>query len=172
MAKHIPQIPKELAHLKVDERGYPIPFFVTKRDGKPDFVLLNTKRQDDCIEGKLCPICGKKLYKDYQYVITGPIGLKNRYISDPPMHRICAEFSMQACPHMHFQKAERKDLADIAVTQLNKDIHSLPKPEILYLVKIHKYKKEPVNGTQQVIRFWPVSQEEWVYENGILIKKQ
>lgn len=168
MAKHIPPIPKELSHLKIDERGYPIPFFVTNRNGKPDFVLLNTERQMQCVEKKLCPICGLKLYKDYSYVITGPLGLKNCMVTDPPMHRVCAEFSLRACPHMYFQKAERKETG-VDRDAVQEAIHNLDKPAVLFLVKIDKIKQRPHEG-HVYLNFRPVSAEQYEYRNGLLTK--
>jgi hypothetical protein len=37
-------IPKELSHLKIDSRGYPIPYFVSEINGKPEFRFLQPER--------------------------------------------------------------------------------------------------------------------------------
>jgi hypothetical protein len=102
-------IPKELQHLKIDGRGYPIPYFVPYVDGKPNFRFTSHIKIWKCVEENLCGICGKKLYKDYSYIITGVIGMGNRVSSDAAMHRVCAEFALVSCPHMFYEKAERKE---------------------------------------------------------------
>lgn len=53
-------IPSFLNHLKVNPKGYPIPFFVAYVNGKPDFRLLDPKKQYYCIHQKLCAICGEE----------------------------------------------------------------------------------------------------------------
>lgn len=152
-------IPPELAHLELDERGYPIPYFVGKIDGKYNFRYQDRKKRDACIRFRWCPICAKRLDTDFSYVITGPHGLKNKVVSDAPMHLLCAEFSMQACPHIHFEKAERK--AELKVDYIAPD-----KPSSLFLIKIDSWRP-----TQQVIRFNPVVTIEYVYEGNVLVKK-
>lgn len=129
-------IPNCLAHLKVDPRGYPIPFFIPYRDGQPDFKFMCPVKQNRAIDESLCHVCGKKLNKDYVYFITGPVGLQNTTVSDPGMHRECAEFAMQVCPHMLFQKAQRKTEGSDAVMDL---IHVDGKPDHLFLIKASKW---------------------------------
>lgn len=168
------EIPKELAHLKLDERGYPIPYFVRMDNGKPNFRLQDTARRDDCIDHRKCHICGKKLPKDYCYNITGPQGLKNKVSSDAFMHRGCAEFALRACPHIYYHKAERKE--DPGFGQ------GVGKPSEVYLVKISTYnrknfkifqksivtgKEEPV--TTSLIAYNPVSWEKYIYQDNVLV---
>lgn len=152
-------IPPELSHLEVDERGYPIPYFVGKINGKFNFKYQDRKKRDSCIQFRWCSICGKRLDREFSYVVTGPKGLKNKVVSDAPMHLVCAEFSLLACPHIHFEKAERK--AEVTASYLAPD-----KPSSLYLIKVNLWRL-----TQGVIRFNPVSAEEYVYENNVLVKK-
>lgn len=157
-------IPKELAHLKLDDRGYPIPFFAPIVDGKPNFRFLDPRKQLSCMMGQTCPICGKRLFKDYSYIIVGPVGLKNRISSDPAMHRYCAEFSMKACPHLYFHKAQRKE--DAIAPFLIKE-----KPAQLFLVKCSKYQVVPDGLGHFLIRVTVHSSEEYIYQNNELIKK-
>lgn len=156
-------IPKELEHLRVDERGYPIPFFVGYHDGKPNFRYGDTFKRDICLAQKKCAICGKKLPRDFSYVITGPEGYANQIVSDAPMHRRCAEFTMDACPHIHFEKAQRKE--DVTGTDL-----MAKKPDVLLLIKIDKYKLVKDRGNVY-INFRPVAKEEYIYENNVLVKR-
>lgn len=164
-------IPKELSHLKIDERGYPIPYFVSWIDGKPEFRFLDHARQEMIIEKGVCHICGKKLNKDYNYVISGPIGYQNRVSSDAAMHRVCAEFSLRACPHLYLQKAERREN-----DELGKKVAELPsvvlkeKPSILLLVRISKYKTIVHQGATY-LKYTPASYETYHYVNNKLEKQ-
>jgi hypothetical protein len=170
-------IPKELAHLKLDERGYPIPFFAVMTAGKPNFRLQDDRKRDICIDEKRCPICGKKLAKGYCYIVTGPVGLKNRLSSDAMMHRGCAEFSLRACPHLHFESAERKEDPGPVV--------SSNKPKEMYLVKVSSFEAVHLlttttcqfTGRQEftgvrLIRYTPVSWEQYIYQNNVLVRNE
>lgn len=153
-------IPKQLAHLKLDERGYPIPYFVHVTDGKPNFRFQDLEKRDICVQRKLCAICGKKLDKGFAFVITGPHGYKNRTVSDAPMHRVCAEFTLRCCPHLHYRQAERKE-------QGNDPNQAAEKPDVIFLIKIDKFK---LDGAY--VHFRPIGFEEYIYESNVLIKKQ
>lgn len=164
------EIPKELAHLKIDKRGYPVPYFVSWVDGEPEFRFMDAHRVKMIIERKVCHICGLKLPKDYFYFISGPIGLQNRISSDAAMHKVCAEFSLRACPHLYLQKSERREN-----DELGKIVGSNPspvikgKPNTLLLIKSDKWKQVKHDG-QTYIQYRPVSSEKYIYENGKLIK--
>jgi hypothetical protein len=160
------EIPKELAHLKIDERGYVIPFFVAFVDNKPDFRLLSTTKQDLCIDKKLCAICGKKLLDKIYFFLSGPHGLNNRISSDPAMHKVCAEYSLVACPHMYLQKAQRRDV-DIEKSVLSETLLTLDKPTELFLIRADKYWKDTMHG-QTLIRYRFVSAEVYNYIDGKL----
>lgn len=157
-------IPEQMAHLRLDEKGYPIPFFAPIVDGKPNFKYQDTKKRDMCIERKLCPICGKKLPKDYSYIVSGPAGYKNGISSDAMMHRACAEFSMLACPHLHFERSERK-------VDVSPNPAMLPdKPGEIYLVKVSKFKGVYDAHTKaMLIHYKSVSAEKFVYRDNILV---
>ncbi len=168
-------IPPFLKHLKVhDKTGYPIPFFVAYRDGIPDFRLLDQQKQLYCVDQKLCAICGKKLIKDAYYFISGPMGFANKISTDPAMHQECAIYSLETCPHLHFEKAQRRETG---IEDLHKegqaDLHILDKPNVMIMAKARHFDKFP-NPAQRgawLIRYKPVSFDAWVYENGILIQK-
>ncbi len=164
------EIPKELSHLKIDSRGYPIPYFVSEINGKPEFRYIQPERQEMIIARKVCHICGKKLPDDSFYFISGPIGFKNRISTDAAMHRVCAEFSLRACPHLYLQKSERRENDDVAKSaKANETAIITDKPDTLYLVKCDKFKRLVERG-RTYIQYRPVSAEKYVYENGKLIK--
>lgn len=157
-------IPDRMKHLKITAKGYPIPFFVKLIDGKPEFKYMDREKQELCIERNLCPICGQKNNKDYAYVITGPIGLKNKVVSDPPMHRECAEYSMAVCPHMLYASAERK-------TDINASIHAKDKPDHLLLIKCSKWRaKFHQRAGYKLTHFSAHSSVKYIYQDNILIR--
>jgi hypothetical protein len=93
-------IPKRIAKLPVDERGYPIPFFVGYDDrGLPDFRMMDAHKLSRAIKDRLCWICGQPL-GHYLAFCIGPMCALNRNNAEPPMHKECAEFSVQACPFL------------------------------------------------------------------------
>lgn len=166
------EIPKKLGHLKIDSRGYPVPYFVSWIDGKPEFRFLLKERLDMIIKRKVCHICGKKLPNDCFYFITGPMGLQNRISTDAAMHRLCAEFSIIACPHLYRQKAERRDNDPLAKTMTEDRIkHDPGKPDTLFLIKADKI-KVTYDGGRPYIYYRPVSFEKYIYENGLLVKSK
>jgi len=163
-------IPAFLSHLKVTDKGYPIPYFVAYVDGKPDFRLLDPQKQVRCADMFLCGICGKKLFKKAYYFISGPQGYTNKISTDPAMHRECAEYSLNACPHLHIQKTVRREKGLERLHEEQSDWMA-DKPETMLLVKCDKYKRiMPDKPGLWLISFRPISYETYVYENGELVK--
>lgn len=153
------EIPRRMAHLKVDGRGYPIPYFVPYVNGVPDFRYQDQKKQQACAKHNLCSICGKPLVKKVFWFISGPMGLANAVHSDAPMHEECARFSIAACPHLAFFKAERRTNESPDPNQIG------TKPSTLFLVKANRC--EFIMG--RYFKFRPVRAEEFKYENNKLV---
>jgi hypothetical protein len=154
-------IPKIMEHLKIDERGYAIPYFVPIIDGVPNFKYQDQKKRWICLQYFKCSICGKRLQAKSFWFITGPLGLHNKVVSDAPMHEECARYALNVCPHIAFQKSERK------IT--NGDPHILQgKPESIILIKADKIGLTDHEG-RKYITFRPVYTEKYTYENNKLI---
>lgn len=167
MQKHF-TVPDFLNHLKLDHRGYPVPYFVAYVDGKPDFRLLDAQKQSTCIDKQLCAICGKKLHDKSFYFIGGPLTLHNRISTDTAMHRECGEFSLRSCPHLYFEKADRRP-TDIPRNSFQQELQSLDKPTEFFLIRARKYRRIKHMGTDYV-KFDPISSERFIYANGIITK--
>jgi hypothetical protein len=160
------KIPESLSHLKVDHRGYPIPFFVPIVNGEPNFKFADQKKQILCIDKGLCHICGIKLIKGVYYFISGPLGLKNKVVTDPAMHKHCAEFALAVCPHMFFEKAERK-----AEVPEGPSVHAPGKPSELYLIKSDKYEgKFHKEIGYRLVHFRVTGSDKYIYVNNKLQK--
>ena len=96
-------IPKLMKDLAVDDRGYPIPWTVLRgpSDGKPHFAINVEELRLRCINNRLCPICGVRLFRGMWFV-GGPgsaLHPQGAYI-DPPMHKECAEYALKVCPYL------------------------------------------------------------------------
>jgi len=85
--------------LPIDERGYPVPFFVQWIDGKPEFRIMDGDKLVRCVKERLCWVCGQPLFREMVFV-AGPMCAVNRLSSEPPSHRECARYAVQACPFL------------------------------------------------------------------------
>lgn len=104
----LPPLPSRMTALKLDHRGYPVPWFVAWIDGKPDFRVIDGKKMAPAIRLRRCWICGEKLGR-YMTFLIGPMCAINRTISEPPSHTDCARFSAQACPFLTLPMASRRE---------------------------------------------------------------
>lgn len=104
----IPEIPVRIRRLPVDDRGYPVPWFVAWIDGKPDFRVVDSRKVVQAVRSKLCWVCGETLGTHLAFVI-GPMCAINRVSGEPPAHLECAEFSARACPFLTTPKERRRE---------------------------------------------------------------
>lgn len=105
LRRGLPPLPPRIAKLPLDPRGYPIPWFVADVDGKRDFRVADGAKRVRAVKERLCWLCGEKLGRYLAFVI-GPMCAVNRNTSEPPCHRDCAEFAVQACPFLILPQAE------------------------------------------------------------------
>lgn len=103
----LPELPPLMRHLPIDERGYPVPFFVALIDGKPDHRVADGAKMPRALKNRLCWLCGLGLGSDLAFVI-GPMCSVTRTISEPPSHPQCARFAAVACPFMTRPRAKRR----------------------------------------------------------------
>lgn len=160
--KHSFDIPARMQHLLLDERGYPIPYFVPIVDGKPEFRYQDGKKRDTCIKYKKCAVCGGRFITNNYWLIAGPLGLMNKISSDYPMHEECARFSIQVCPHLIFHKAERRS------DQCDDPNVLRDKPESIFLVRADKIWTIEDQGNVY-IKYRPFSIEKYIYKENKLI---
>lgn len=95
----LPELTKRLAKLPVDQRGYPVPFFVAWIDGQPDFRVADPAKLVACVRHGLCWVCGENLGSRKSFVV-GPMCAVNRNSAEPPSHPDCAEWSLKGCPFL------------------------------------------------------------------------
>lgn len=94
--------------LPLDERGYPVPWFVSWVDGKPEFRTIDPHKFRRAIKEKLCWVCGLQLGV-YKCFAAGPMCGINRTSSEPPSHSQCAYWSAMNCPFLSNPKMVRRE---------------------------------------------------------------
>lgn len=104
----LPPLPARLAHLPIDARGFPVPYFVAWVDGKPDHRVVEPARRVKAVKERRCWVCGEPLGRFGAFVL-GPMCAVTRTTSEPAAHRECAEYSVQACPFLSRPHAHRRD---------------------------------------------------------------
>ena len=105
---NLPPLPPRLQRLSLDERGYPVPWFVQWIEGKPDFRVMDAEKRIRAVREARCWTCGDILGTRFAFVI-GPMCAINRISAEPPSHRECAEYSVRACPFLTMPKMVRRE---------------------------------------------------------------
>jgi hypothetical protein len=105
LRKGLPPLPDRMKALPIEQRGYPVPWFVGTFEGKRDFRVADQHKRVIAVKDKLCWVCGGKLGRHLAFVI-GPMCAVNHNTSEPPSHRECALFAAQACPFLILPKSD------------------------------------------------------------------
>jgi hypothetical protein len=100
-------IPRRIAALPTDARGFPVPFFVAIVRGVPDHRVVDPAKLHRVIRSKLCWICGEPLGRNVAFN-TGLLGILQRASYEPPSHLGCATFAVKACPFLSRPHAKRR----------------------------------------------------------------
>jgi hypothetical protein len=104
----LPPLTPRLQKLPLDERGYPIPFFVSYVNGAPEFRLADPLKVVRCIKERLCWTCGQPL-GHYVCFAIGPMCVVNRISGEPPSHQDCVLWSVKGCPFLSKPKMVRRE---------------------------------------------------------------
>jgi hypothetical protein len=110
--KDIP-LPARLARRPVNDRGFPVPWFVSFRDGDWDFVNLDPEKIAIAYRQQTCWLCGEKLGQFKSFVI-GPMCSINRVTSEPAQHKDCSEYAVRSCPFLVRPNTKRNTKATMA----------------------------------------------------------
>jgi hypothetical protein len=103
------ELPDRMKRLKINDQGFPIPYFVPYVDGKPEFRGFDGEKLAICVRLKRCWLCGEPLGKFMVFVI-GPMCAVNRVSAEPPSHRECALYAVRACPFLTQPKMRRNEV--------------------------------------------------------------
>lgn len=102
-------MPEFIRKLPVDPiRHFPVPWFVTWVDGRPEFRVADGEKLHLAITQRRCWVCGQHLDKFATFVL-GPMCTINRVSAEPPCHYECAEYSCLACPFVTERQLERRE---------------------------------------------------------------
>jgi hypothetical protein len=110
-------LPLRMRKLPIDERGYPVPWFVAWVDGPegpetvPEFRAMDARKFRRAIQARVCWVCGEPLGRWLAFPI-GAMCVVTRAISEPPCHLDCAEWSIKNCPFLNNPRAVRDELTD------------------------------------------------------------
>ncbi len=108
MTVQLEERPAKMRGLKIDERGYPIPWFVGYVDGKPEFRCMDPQKFVRAIKQRLCWVCGNRL-GIHKAFVAGPMCGINRTSAEPPCHLECAQYSVRNCPFLSNPNAIRRE---------------------------------------------------------------
>ena len=138
----LPPVPERMRRLPVDERGYPIPEFVSNVDGKRDFRMVSLEHLARCIERDVCWICGESL-DALKVFVVGPIPAIRGITNEPPCHAECAEFAARACPFLLLPKAQHRPVDNPKVRKMPGATKGNPGLCCLYTVRGYAYHEKP-----------------------------
>ena len=164
--KGLPDRPERIARLPVDERGYPIPFFVAYVDGVPDFRIVDHPKVVDAALKQKCFICGDKLGQHF-FFATGPRSAILMKTNHGPSHKECIEYSLSACPFILYPNVQRRRAA-LPDIPLSFDQSMQPARPPIYVVA-HVFKHAHINHSLESLvcswdtidyRFW--RDDQWI----------
>jgi len=101
-------LPPRIRRLPVDDRGYPVPWFVAWLRGKPEFRAMDPKKFVLAVRERRCWVCGQALGV-YLVFVVGPMCGINRTTAEPPSHLECAQWSVRNCPFMSRPQMVRRE---------------------------------------------------------------
>jgi hypothetical protein len=102
-------IPSYMNDLPINERGFPIPWFVwIDRDGVADFRVIGPNKIALALRHKTCWLCGRPLGRRLAFTV-GPMCVVNRVSAEPPEHLECAQYSVKACPFLSNPRMRRNE---------------------------------------------------------------
>jgi hypothetical protein len=96
------EMPKRIANLPRDARGYPIPWNVfISQAGEPQFTVNDSLKHAWARQRNLCPICGEA-NDEIRWFVGGPKSafLVNGWYMDLPGHEECEEYALKVCPYL------------------------------------------------------------------------
>ena len=133
-------LPSRLRTLPVDDRGYPVPWFVAWRaDGQPEFRAMDPEKWIRAVRDRRCWVCGGALGQYLAFVI-GPMCGINRTTAEPACHLECAEWSARNCPfltrpHMVRREDDEINTAQLAVQSAGMALARNPGVALIWITK-------------------------------------
>src|SRR3569623_1956600 len=98
-ASRFPDAPARIARLPAAPRGFPVPWFVSWRDGVPQFPVIDAAKLGAAWRDERCWVCGERLGAWRGWVV-GPMSVIEGATPEPPSHCDCAAFAVKSCPRL------------------------------------------------------------------------
>jgi len=178
-------VPQFLSTRPREARGFIVPYFVTWwKDGKrateltegaaPDFRVVDTERWVNCVRFRWCWLCGKPLGRHLAFLI-GPMCAVNHTTSEPPAHKVCAEYAARVCPFMVRPRMRRNETPLPGQDSFNPDgkgyqraggLEILHNPEACCIVVSRDYKvfRPHAGKAGRLINIGPFDSVDWYCE--------
>lgn len=140
---NLPPMPPRIRRLPVDDRGFPVPYFVQTVNGKPDHRLTDSRKVAACHRFGLCFICGERLGAHRAFPV-GPMCGINRVSAEPPSHRECARWAVEGCPFLSRPHAHRRPITEV-VTRVapGKMLERNPGVTLIWITKKYEVIRVP-----------------------------
>jgi hypothetical protein len=102
--------PDEVAHLEVcPVRQLPVPFITPWEDGRAAYTALDPVRKIQCIEERLCAMCGLTMGRWIAFICDITSLEPGGYTIEPPVHERCAELALGGlCPYLSRERVPRR----------------------------------------------------------------
>jgi hypothetical protein len=119
------QWPAEVAHLPIcPHRKLPIPFIAeVGADGTGHFTILDDDRKRECLERRLCAMCGLPMGVEIAF-LGDVVSLEpGGFWIEPPVHERCAEIAAAGlCPFVSRERVPRRPPEDdVAIVGMGPD---------------------------------------------------
>ncbi|HEY1447485.1 MAG TPA: hypothetical protein VGF33_03035 [Caulobacteraceae bacterium] len=162
-------LPASMARLPRDSAGRPIPWFVDlkapRRNGDPDFRIMDRQHLKVAIRDKRCWVCGHLLHTRAAHeagtFVAGPMCGVNRNSAEPPCHLACARWSAKACPFLSQPRRIRDDRGLPADAKVSAGFGILRNPGVTMLWTTRGYKTWRPPGGGQLFEIGEPSAVEW-----------
>jgi len=159
-------LPPRIARLPLDERGYPVPWFVAYVDGKPEFRAADAEKWKRAVIEKLCWVCGDPLGIHLAFVL-GPMCGITRTTAEPPCHLECAQWSARNCPFLNLTMQKRREDDKINNANLAEHSAGIPiarQPGVTGVWITRSYRLFPDGSGKYLIRVGEPETVEWYSE--------
>jgi|SRR5580698_202635 hypothetical protein len=163
LRSELESLPLRMRKLPVDERGYPVPWFVAWQDGKPEFRAMDGEKWRDAIRFKLCWVCGERLGV-YKTFVAGPMCGINRTSAEPPCHLECAQWSARNCPFLRNPQQGRRDMEDVSLSESAPGFCLERNPGVALLWTTKTYSLFDDGRGKALITFGEPESMEWIAE--------
>ena len=103
--------PQALADRPVcPHRGLPIPFIAEVRpDGTGEFTVLDNKRAIECMQQRLCAMCGGPMGSEVALIGDRVSQEPDGFFIEPPVHEHCGELAVGGlCPFLSRERVPRR----------------------------------------------------------------